>query len=128
MKAGVKDKTKRVALVAAGVLIGALNGFLGGGGGMVTVPALSIFGGLATKKAHATAIAVILPLSVLSAVIYTVGGVYHVRLGAISAGVVTIGGAVGATLLARLNGTVVAIVFYLLMTVAGIGGIIKWFG
>ena len=128
MKAGVKDKTKRVALVISGVAVGALNGFLGGGGGMITVPALTAFGGLEAKKAHATAIAVMLPLSLLSAVIYTVGGVWNVRLGTVSGIAVTVGGALGAMLLSRLNNAAVSVVFYLLMIAAGIVGIIRWFG
>lgn len=115
-------------MVCAGVAVGALNGLLGGGGGMVTVPALTLFGGLPTKKAHATAIAVMLPLSVLSAVVYTLGGVYRVRLGVLSAASVSVGGVVGAMLLARLNTVVVAVIFYLLMTAAGIAGLVKWFG
>ena len=128
MKAGVKDKTKRVALVISGVAVGALNGFLGGGGGMITVPALTAFGGLEAKKAHATAIAVMLPLSLLSAVIYTVGGVWNVRLGTVSGIAVTVGGALGAMLLSRLNNAALSVVFYLLMIAAGIVGIIRWFG
>ena len=128
MKAGIKDKSKRIALALAGLAVGALNGFLGGGGGMITVPALTLFGGLETKKAHATAIAVMLPLSVISAVIYTLGGVWHVRLGLVSGIAVSVGGALGAVLLSRLNNIVVALVFYLLMTAAGVGGIVKWFG
>ena len=42
-----------------GSIIGFINGFLGGGGGMVAVPLLEKIKKLDNKKAHATAIAVI---------------------------------------------------------------------
>lgn len=128
MNAEKKSNLKRAALVLSGVLIGALNGLLGGGGGMVTVPALHYLGGLPTKKAHATAIGVMLPLCVLSAVTYTLSGVHRWALGGVSALTVTVGGAMGALLLARLKNGVVALLFYALMTLAGVLGIVKWFG
>lgn len=123
-----KDKVKRVALVVAGLGVGAFNGLLGGGGGMITVPALRVLGGLSTKKAHATAIAVMLPLSVLSAVIYSVSGVYNLRLGLASCGAVAVGGIVGAGLLSRLRSNVLAMLFYTMMTAAGVYSIVRWCG
>lgn len=53
----------------AGLFIGFINGLLGSGGGMVAVPLLER-DGLDTKKAHASSIAVILPLSAISAALY----------------------------------------------------------
>ena len=128
MKERVKTKVKGVALMLAGVAVGALNGLLGGGGGMVTVPALRYLGGLPTKKAHATAIGVMLPLSLISVVTYTLGGVYAVRAGALSAVGVFLGGLVGASLLSRLAVGVVAVLFYALMIAAGVWGVVKWLG
>lgn len=60
---------KNLLTAAAGLLIGAVNGLLGAGGGMVAVPLLKKLG-LSQKEAHANAIAVILPISVLSAALY----------------------------------------------------------
>ena len=57
---------KYIAAVAAGCV----NGLFGGGGGMLIVPLLSSFR-LSAKKAHATAVAVVLPLCLISAVIYS---------------------------------------------------------
>ena len=128
MKALTKGRVKKVLLVATGVMVGAVNGLMGGGGGMLTVPALHYLGGLETKKAHATAIAVMLPLSIVSAVVYTIGGIYQLRLSVIVSASVTAGGILGAMLLARLKNDVVALSFYLMMTAAGIGGIVKWVG
>ena len=57
----------------AGIGIGFINGLLGAGGGMLAVPVLKQ-SGLEQKKAHATGLALILPLSIFSAVMYTVSG------------------------------------------------------
>ena len=54
-----------VRLMFFGALAGFCNGLFGSGGGMVVVPFLKKTG-LSTVKAHATAIAVILPLTALS--------------------------------------------------------------
>lgn len=58
----------------AGALAGLVNGFFGGGGGMILVPMLEQSCGLEQKKAFATSVAVILPLCVLSAGIYLFRG------------------------------------------------------
>ena len=54
---------------AGGVGIGLLNGLLGAGGGMVTVPLLEALG-VKGKKSHATSLGVIVPLSLVSAYLY----------------------------------------------------------
>lgn len=119
-----KDGLKRLGMVAAGLMIGAVNGLLGAGGGMLTVPVLSSLGGLSTKKSHATAIGIILPLTVVSAIMYTIRGIYHVRLGLISASGITVGGLIGAILLNRIPKNITSLVFYTLMIAAGIKMII----
>lgn len=58
----------------AGGLAGLVNGFFGGGGGMILVPMLVSRCGLSQRKAFATSVAVILPLCVLSAAIYWLRG------------------------------------------------------
>lgn len=59
-----------VAPALAGALAGIANGFFGGGGGMILVPLLVRRCGLPQREAFATSVAVILPLCVLSSVIY----------------------------------------------------------
>ena len=54
----------------AGGAAGLVNGFFGGGGGMVLVPMLTGRCGLDQRRAFATSVAVILPLCALSSVIY----------------------------------------------------------
>ena len=58
----------------AGALAGLANGFFGGGGGSVLVPALTRLCGMEQRRAFATSVAVILPLCVLSVVIYFARG------------------------------------------------------
>ena len=64
-------KSKKLWGTLGGFGAGLLNGLLGAGGGMVVVPLLSALG-TAGKKSHATALAVIVPLSVVSAVLYLI--------------------------------------------------------
>lgn len=54
----------------AGALAGIANGFFGGGGGMILVPLLVRRCGLTQRQAFATSVAVILPLCILSSIIY----------------------------------------------------------
>lgn len=56
--------------ILAGAAAGLVNGFLGGGGGMVLVPAFTGWLKLDQKKALATSVAVIAPVCLLSAIIY----------------------------------------------------------
>ena len=94
-----------------GILIGFVNGIFGAGGGSLLVPALEKFKQYETHKAHATTVAVILPLSALSAVIYIWGvevdwgSVLWVSIGGVA------GGVVGAKLLRKLSGFWLNILF-----------------
>ena len=56
------NKRTEVKSIVCGAATGAANGLFGGGGGMIAVPLLRAQG-LEEKRAHATAIAVILPVS-----------------------------------------------------------------
>lgn len=53
-----------------GALAGLANGLFGAGGGLFLVPLLTGWTGLPPKKAFATSVAAILPLSLLSAAVY----------------------------------------------------------
>lgn len=54
----------------SGAAAGLINGLMGAGGGMILVPLLVRWCGLEDKHAFATAISIILPLSVVSIVVY----------------------------------------------------------
>ena len=95
---------------------------------MLAVPALQTLGNMPIKKAHATAIAVMLPMSLLSAIIYTAMGIGNITLGWTSCLAVTMGGALGAMLLGRMSKEMTSLVFYTLMLAAGIQSVVRWFG
>ena len=102
-----------------GALTGLINGFLASGGGIVAVLVLERALGVETKKAHATAIAIILPFSIASLVIYGIGGyidrslIWRTSLGGIA------GAAIGAKLLSRLPKKYIKIGFGAIMIFAG---------
>lgn len=58
-----------------GFAIGLINALLGAGGGMLAVPFLKSRG-LSQKQSQATAICIILPLSIVSCVIYYMRGYF----------------------------------------------------
>ncbi len=66
-------KQKKLWGVLGGFGAGIINGLLGAGGGMVVVPLLSALG-VPNKKSHATALMVIVPLSLVSAAAYLIDG------------------------------------------------------
>ena len=82
-------KYKKEILI--GLFAGVLNGLLGAGGGCVVVPALEKLLDFPKKKAHATAVGIILIISVTSAVIYLLRGDFDFGMW----GKVTIGGIAG---------------------------------
>ena len=110
---------KRWRYFAGGGAVGAVNGLFGGGGGMLAVPLLER-AGLEAKRAHATAIAVILPTSIASGLVYAVGGFVPVPILVPVALGVTLGGFLGARLLPHLPVRAVEILFGVLMLAAGV--------
>lgn len=66
-------KKESLLTAGAGLAVGLVNGLLGAGGGMIAVPLLQRLG-LERKQAHANAIVVILPITVLSAALYLMKG------------------------------------------------------
>ena len=107
-------------LLLSGAVIGLLNGFFGGGGGMVCVPILQKVLNLDAKCSHASAIMVIFPLSLISAFVYVFNG-YIKSFPLITTGLgVVIGGLVGAFALKVLPHKVVRIIFAIIMFVGGI--------
>lgn len=115
-----KKKTNLFIPLFLGLIVGAMNGFLGGGGGMIVVPLLNFICGLEDKKAHATAILIILPLCAVSAITYSAMGIFDWDLTLwCGIGAIT-GGILGAIFLKKMSNKTVRIIFSILMIVAGI--------
>lgn len=112
--------------LAGGGAVGLVNGVFGGGGGMVAVPLLERIEGRGTAAAHASAIACILPASLVSVVIYLIAGLapWHILLPTAIGAVM--GGALGAKLLPVLPPRAVDAVFALLMLLAGTKALFSW--
>ena len=109
--------TKWIAPI--GSLVGLANGIFGAGGGTLMVPILERFG-LETHKAHATTVAVMLPLSVVSVVVYVWGvDVDWTAVGFVSAGGV-VGGVIGAKLLNKLPAAWLNILFGLFISAGAV--------
>ncbi|MEG2377715.1 MAG: TSUP family transporter [Clostridia bacterium] len=62
--------SKEFKYIATGILAGLANGFFGAGGGMLLVPLFTRWSGMDERRALATSVAVILPLCIVSAIIY----------------------------------------------------------
>lgn len=105
--------------LVCGCAVGIANSVFGGGGGMLAVPLLQGTG-LSARKAHATAILVILPVSLFSFILYAVRGIYDFSVLVPTALGVTLGGFLGARLLGRIPGRAVGVVFALLQAFAGL--------
>lgn len=114
-----KRKNRPLLSAIFGVAVGAANGLFGGGGGMIAVPALTLTG-VPSKKAHATAIAIILPLSLISGAVYLAKGAADLSVILPSCAGVFVGGIVGALLLKKINSRGLSLLFYALMIAAGL--------
>ncbi|MBQ8684934.1 MAG: sulfite exporter TauE/SafE family protein [Clostridia bacterium] len=105
--------------LVCGVAVGAANGLFGGGGGMLAVPLLQKTG-YEEKAAHATAILVILPVSLFSFLLYFIRGFYDFSVLIPTALGVTVGGILGARLLQVLPEKIVRLIFAALQLAAGV--------
>mgnify|MGYP003571278816 CR=1 FL=1 len=106
--------------LAVGAAAGIVNGLLGGGGGMVVVPLLIYALCFEEKEAHATAIAVVLPITVVASIVYLINTPYDFFTGlAITVGV-SVGGAIGALALGKAENATVRYIFTAVMLATGI--------
>lgn len=114
------NKKKVLWCIIGGLVVGVINGFLGGGGGMIVVPILTFLIGLEDKKAHATAILVILPITICSTIIYFLNNEIDLMKCLYSGIGFIVGGIVGALLLKKINNKVLRVLFSIIMVIAGI--------
>ena len=113
------EKNRVLAQISSGVLTGLANGLFGGGGGMLAVPLLQKTG-LNEKQSHATAILVILPVSLLSFALYAVRGYCNFSVLIPTAIGVSFGGLLGAKWLQKLPTKTVNFLFAALQALAGV--------
>ncbi len=92
-----------VKCITAGALAGACNGLFGAGGGLLLVPLLIGWVGLEEKKSFATSVAVMLPLSAVSYLLFRQenGSVLHEALPYLVGGI--LGGFLSSSLFQRVS-------------------------
>jgi uncharacterized membrane protein YfcA len=109
---------KYIRHILIGLIAGIANGLFGSGGGTIAVPAMVLILGVEEHKAHATAISIILPLTIVSALFYMRNHfvdlqlTFKVLLGGI------IGGYLGAKLLNICPSNILRKVFAVFMIIA----------
>ncbi len=101
-----------------GSVIGIVNGFFGAGGGLVCVPLLNN-SGMERKQSHANAVAVIFPITLISAVGYLLQGKVTVGEALIYIPTGLIGAAVGTFILKKISPNLIKKVFGIFMVWAG---------
>lgn len=113
-------ENEKIRSALAGGAAGLVNGFFGGGGGMILVPLLTDKCGLDQRKAFATSVAIILPLCALSSAIYFLrGGLgFSAALPYLAGGLV--GGFAGGKLFKKLNMDWLRRAFALLILYGGV--------
>lgn len=119
MRKNEKMKKDTLKKLLGGLVIGIVNGVFGAGGGIIAVPLLEK-NGLEAHRAHASSVAVILPLSVFSLILYLIGGRLHFSDGLpyILPGLV--GALLGTAALKKISGKWLKRAFGALMIYAGI--------
>lgn len=106
-----------------GTFSGIINGLLGAGGGMLVVPTLKKQ--TEPQKAHATTVAIIMPMCLVSSIWYLVDGRVTISDALPYAPYGIIGAIIGAFLLTKMKANWLRIIFSLLMIWAGIRMIMR---
>ncbi len=118
--------TKVLKLVGIGFVTGIINGLFGSGGGTLIVPALVFILGIEDYKAHATAISIILPLSIISTFIYLKKDIIQYQIAtmiAIGGGV--LGSLIGAKFLNKIPTSVLRKIFGTIIIITALRMIFK---
>ena len=121
----MKKWVQVVLFIALGLLVGFVNGFLGAGGGMLLVPCIIPILKMETKVAHATAILIILPISLVSGVIYALKGSFNFDIFLPCLIGTVVGGVLGTFILSKLKSDIITAIFSVVMIAAGVIMIVK---
>lgn len=115
-----KVAKKYFKYIVIGMVTGVANGLFGSGGGTLAVPAMIYLLGIDEHKAHATAISVILPLTIVSSFFYIKNNLvdWTLTYKVVPGGVV--GGYIGAKLLNICPGGVLRKIFAIFIIAAAI--------
>ena len=115
---------KKVYKYFAGFIIGVINSLIGACGGIVTI-ALLKKDGMNQTQAHANAVAIILPLTLISALFYIFNGYVTLKESLIFLPGGIIGAVAGGVLLPKIPQKILKNIFALFIIWAGIRMIIR---
>lgn len=110
--------------VLAGTIIGAVNICLGAGGGMLTVPLYNKIG-MDQKQAQINAVATILPISIISSIIYLFQGNVNFNDAYIYLIPGLIGSVLGTFVIKKASNNILTVFFGIFMIWSGIRMLIK---
>jgi hypothetical protein len=115
----MKSFIKKYAKPITGALCGLLNGLFGSGGGVIAVPMLRLFG-LEARKSHATSVAVIFFLSIMSVIAYGLRGSldWQAALAYVPWGIA--GAVLGALLLKKIPNSLLRRVFGIIVLISAV--------
>lgn len=116
----MKKNANPLKTALIGIITGLINGLFGSGGGIILVPCLVFIMNIEDHKAHATAISIILPISIISSLIYYRYNIVDFSLSLkVAAGSVT-GALAGSYLLNKISVNILRKIFGIFMIIAAI--------
>ena len=122
-------RTRRGSFTAAivfGVLAGVINGFLGSGGGIIVIFALTaMFPEQDERDRFATAVLSVLPMTAVSACLYVFRDGVEVSGSAHYYAAALFGGVFGAWVMTRISPKALRLIFAALMIFAGVRALIR---
>ena len=109
---------QRIITAAAGLTVGIINALFGAGGGTIVVPFIK-------SRGKSSAIAIILPLSIISVSVYLRNGYFDIKDGLFFLPFSVLGGFAGSLIMKKISDKILRKVFSLLMLYLGIRMILK---
>ena len=120
-----KERFSLILYVILGGVSGLVGGLFGAGGGMLVVQTLTTINDFDARRAHATAILAVLPLTIASSIVYSSNGYFDLNVFTYVVIGSVIGGLIGQKLLRNLSCDVLSLTFNGLMIFAGVQMILK---
>lgn len=108
-----------------GIIAGIVSGLFASGGGLILVPIYTYIFGLDEKESRATSLFCMLPMVVLTAIIYSNNNYIDWQLGVKCAIGGIVGGIIGGKTLNKISDKYLQIIFILFLIYAGINMIMR---